>query len=209
MAVFSFSFVATVFLFLCLGAMLYLYAETKGISIPKNTDDLYPILAMNHFGLVVALAFLLGITAAAYSSADSALTALTTSFCVDFLNFGDQTDAKSERIRKMVHLFFSVVIIIVILLFKVINNESVVVAVFKMAGYTYGPILGLFIFGIYSKRKVHDRFVPVVAFFAPIASYLIAANSEYLFNGYKFGFEVLILNGFITISGLFLISRKS
>lgn len=208
MVVFSLSFLITVFLFLCLGVMLYLFSESRGIPIPAKTDDLYPMLAMNHFGLVVAIAFLLGITAAAYSSADSALTALTTSFCVDFLNFEKKPGTQNTRTRKIVHLSFSALLVLVILLFKVINDESVVVAVFKMAGYTYGPILGLFVFGIYMRRKVIDRLVPAVAVAAPIISYLIASNSEFLLNGYQFGFEILILNGFLTFAGLFLISQK-
>jgi len=208
MLVFSFSFLVTVFLFLCLGVMLYIFAGNIGMEIPANSDDLYPLLAMNELGLAVAVAFLLGITAAAYSSADSALTALTTSFCIDFLNFKNKEEPQKERLRKSAHVLFSGLLVLVILLFRAINNESVVVAVFTMAGYTYGPILGMFIFGIYLKRKVTDKRVPYVAFAAPLLSYLIASHSEFLFNGYKFGFEILILNGFLTFSGLMLVSKK-
>lgn len=208
MLVFSVSFLVVVFMFLCLGALLYIYANKNGISIPANSDDLYPLLAMNELGAIVAIVFLLGITAAAYSSADSALTALTTSFCFDFLGFEKKQGPQKVKTRKLVHLFFSAMLLLVILLFKAVNNESVVVAVFTMAGYTYGPILGLFIFGIYLKRKVKDKFVPYVAFLAPVLSYVIASNSEFLFNGYKFGFEILILNGFLTFIGLILFSRK-
>ena len=208
MLVFSFSFPIAVILFLSLGVMLYIFAEKNGISIPKRTDDLYPLLALNNFGLPVAIAFLLGITAAAYSSADSALTALTTSFSVDFLNIDKYEEQKKKKIKKWSHLMFSVLLIIVILVFKAINNESIVVAVFKVAGYTYGPILGLFVFGMYSKRKVLDKWVPLVGISAPVISYFVSKYSEILFNGYKFGFELLILNGFITIVGLFLISKR-
>lgn len=208
MVIFSFLFLVTVFLFLCLGVMLYLFANGKGIAIPANSDDLFPLLAMNHFGPVVALAFLLGITAAAYSSADSALAALTTAFCVDFLGFEGTRNKGRVKIRKMVHLFFSAMLVLVILLFKAVNNESVVVAVFTMAGYTYGPILGLFVFGIYTKRQANDRYVPYIAVLAPLFSYLIASNSEYLLFGYKFGFEILILNGLLMFAGLMLISGK-
>ncbi|MBN1822008.1 MAG: sodium:solute symporter [Prolixibacteraceae bacterium] len=208
MVVFSVSFLITVFMFLCLGALLYIYAGKNNITIPSNTDDLYPMLALNEFGLFVAIVFLLGITAAAYSSADSALTALTTSFCFDFLDFKEKEKQHKIKTRKLVHLLFSALLLIVILLFKVLNNESVVVAVFTLAGYTYGPILGLFIFGIYVKRKVIDKFVPYIAVVSPVLSYLIASNSEYLFNGYKFGFEILILNGLLTFSGLLLFSKK-
>lgn len=209
MIVFSFSFLITVFLFLCLGVLLFQYAEKNGITIPAKTDDLYPLLALHYFGLPVGIAFLLGITAAAYSSADSALTALTTSFSVDFLKIEKYDEQRRLKIKKWSHLLFSVLLILVILLFDVINDESIVVAVFRVAGYTYGPILGLFVFGIYSKRKVNDKLVPFVAFSAPLICYFISANSELLFNGYRFGFELLVLNGLITIAGLLLISKKS
>jgi Na+/proline symporter len=208
MIVFSFAFLATVFLFLCLGALLYIYADKSGIAIPENTDDLYPLLALNYLGLPVAIAFLLGIIAAAYSSADSALTALTTSFSVDFLNIEKYEESKIQKIKRWSHLMFSILLILIILLFKAINNESIVVAVFRVAGYTYGPILGLFVFGMYSKRKVKDKWVPVVAVLSPVICYFISKYSEVIFNGYQFGFELLILNGAITICGLWLISKK-
>ena len=209
MVVFSFSFLFTVFLLLSLGSILYIYANQSGIAIPEETDDLYPMLALNYFGLPVGIAFLLGIVAAAYSSADSALTALTTSFSVDFLNVDKYDEAKRQKIKRWTHIMFSVLLIFVIIVFEAINNESIVIAVFRVAGYTYGPILGLFVFGIYSKRKVHDKWVPVIAILSPFVSYILASYSEVIFNGYKFGFELLILNGFLTIVGLFFISKKS
>lgn len=208
MVVFSFSFLVTVFLFLCLGAMLYIYANQKGVVIPESSDDLYPLLALNYFGLPVGIAFLLGIVAAAYSSADSALTALTTSFSIDFLNIERYEENKRQKIKRWSHLMFSVILIIVIIVFEAINNESIVIAVFRVAGYTYGPILGLFVFGMYSKRNVVDKWVPFVALASPIVSYLISKYSSVIFNGYQFGFELLILNGLITIIGLLLISKK-
>lgn len=209
MMVFSFSFLVTVFLFLGLGVLLYIYARKSGIAIPESTDDLYPLLALNYLGLPVGIAFLLGITAAAYSSADSALTALTTSFSVDFLKIEKYEEAKRKKIKKWSHLMFSVLLIMVILLFKAINNESIVVAVFKVAGYTYGPLLGLFAFGLYSKRKVMDKWVPYIGLSAPVICFFISTYSEVLFNGYRFGFELLIVNGLVTIAGLFLISKKN
>jgi Na+/proline symporter len=208
MIVFSFSFLAAVFLFLCLGVLLYLYTTENGIQIPENSDDLYPLLALNYFGLPVGIAFLLGITAAAYSSADSALTAMTTSFSVDFLKIENFEESNRKKMKKWTHLAFSFLLVVVILVFRALNNESIVVAVFTAAGYTYGPILGLFIFGIYSKRKVRDKWVPVVGFAAPVISFVISTFSEDLFNGYKFGFELLILNGLITLTGLWMISLK-
>ncbi|QIA09611.1 sodium:solute symporter [Draconibacterium halophilum] len=208
MLVFSMSFLFTVVLFLSLGVMLYIFAREHGISLPENTDDLYPLLALKYFGLPVGIAFLLGITAAAYSSADSALTALTTSFTVDFLKIHKYPEDKKRRLKMISHLMFSVLLIAVILVFDAINNQSIVVAVFTVAGYTYGPILGLFLFGMYSSRKVKDKWVPIIGIFAPVLCYFISTYSEVLFNGYQFGFEILILNGAITILGLLLISEK-
>jgi solute:Na+ symporter, SSS family len=208
MVVFSASFLLTVMLFLSLGVMLYIFAGKTGITVPENSDDLYPLLALQYLGLPVGIAFLLGITAAAYSSADSALTALTTSFSIDFLNIEQYDEKKRQKIKKHSHLMFSGLLIIVILVFQAINNQSIVMAVFTAAGYTYGPILGLFIFGLYTKRSVKDKWVPVIGIFAPLMSYFIASNSEQWFNGYKFGFELLILNGAITMLGLLLISNK-
>ena len=208
MLVFSLSFLFTVVLFLSLGVMLYIFAREHGISIPENTDDLYPMLALKYFGLPVGIAFLLGITAAAYSSADSALTALTTSFTVDFLKIHKYPEEKKRRMKMMSHLMFSVLLIAVILVFDAINNQSIVVAVFTVAGYTYGPILGLFLFGMYSSRKVRDKWVPYIGISAPVSCYFISRYSEVLFDGYQFGFELLILNGAITMLGLLLISEK-
>lgn len=208
MLVFSISFLVTVFLFLCLGVLLYLYASHAGIEIPENSDDLYPLLALNSLTLPVGIAFLLGITAAAYSSADSALTALTTSFSVDFMKIETYKEQQRQTIKKWSHLLFSVLLVVVILLFRAVNNESIVVAVFRVAGYTYGPILGLFVFGMYSKRIVNDKWVPLVGIISPILCFFMSKYSVILFQGYQFGFELLILNGIITMLGLLLISQK-
>jgi len=208
MVVFSFSFLITVVMFLSLGVLLYIFARENGIVTPENSDDLYPLLALNNFGLPVGIAFLLGITAAAYSSADSALTALTTSFSIDFLQIEKFPEKKRQKIKKWSHLLFSVLLVIVILIFKAINDDSIVVAVFRVAGYTYGPILGLFLFGMYSKRKITDKWVPFVGILAPVICYFISKYSEILLNGYRFGFELLILNGLITLVGLLIISKK-
>lgn len=202
---FSFAFLVANILFLSLGVLLYYFAEQKGIALPGRTDDLFPMLAMKHFGVFAGALFLLGILSAAYSSADSALTALTTSFCIDFLSL-NPSSANSNRIRKAVHVGFSFVMFLVIVLFRVINDDSVVSAVFRVAGYTYGPLLGLFAFGILTKREVKDRFVPIVGLLSPVLTYFINANSEAWLWGYKFGFELLLLNGFITFAGLWLLS---
>lgn len=199
-------------LFLALGALLYIYAETNGIAIPAKTDDLFPMLALNNFNIVAGVMFLLGIIAAAYSSADSALTSLTTSFCVDFLNFKRedtlQSQVKQRNTRLLVHLGFSLLLFVTILLFELINNEAVISSVFKAAGYTYGPLLGLYAFGLFTSFHVKDRWVPVLCLISPALSYIININSEAWLYGYKFGFEILIVNGAITFLGLLLLTKK-
>jgi len=200
------------FLFLTLGLLLYLFAMNKGIPIPKRTDDLYPVLALSYFGVFAGIVFLLGITSAAFSSADSALTALTTAFCVDFLKLNSHTEKKQKQIRLLVHIGFSLLLFLVIVVFRFINNDSVITAVFKVAGYTYGPLLGLYSFGLFTKFKVRDKWVPMVAILSPLITYFISSHSASWFRGYQFGFELLILNGLITFAGLMLLrvpSRKN
>ena len=194
-------------LFLSLGALLYIYSESLNIPIPQRSDDLYPLLALNNLGEITSVIFLLGIIAAAYSSADSALTSLTTSFCIDFLNIDNSSNKK--RIRFFVHIGFSIILFIVILIFKEINDESVINSIFKAAGYTYGPLLGLFSFGIFTKYNVRDTYVLPICMLSPALSYLVNIYSEQLLFGYKFGFEILLLNGLITFLGLFLIRKKN
>lgn len=196
-------------LFLGLGALLYIYSQQMGLAIPANSDDLYPNLALGgQFGTLAAVTFLLGITAATYASSDSALTALTTSFCIDFMNFENKTEAHRKQIKHWVHIGFSVLFFLVILVFKKLNSAEVLTAVFSIAGYTYGPLLGLFSFGLFLKTPIHDKWVPLVCVLAPLLTYLIVQNSEAWFGGYKFGFELLILNGALTFIGLFLLRKK-
>ena len=196
------------FLFLSLGALLYVYASAKGIPVTARTDEFYPMLALNHLGLAVGITFLLGITAATYASSDSALTALTTAFCIDFMEIEKKPEAKRSTIKFWVHIGFSILFYIVILIFNRMNNKEVITAIFDLAGYTYGPLLGLFTFGLYLKRPILDRYVPIVCITAPILTYYINNNSEVWFNGYKFGFERLIINGLITFIGLWLLTDK-
>jgi Na+/proline symporter len=199
------------FLFTFLGASLFVYAAKMGIDIPVLTDDLFPMLALNHFGLVAGLVFFLGLIAAAYSSADSAITALTTAFTVDFLNINKRQNLSKknkENLRYKTHFFITSLIILVIVLFREINDQAVIAKLFTIAGYTYGPLLGLFAFGIFSKKALHDRLVPVVAIISPLLCMLLSTYSEQLLNGYKFGFEILIVNGIFTIAGLMMIRRK-
>lgn len=194
-------------LFLSLGAMLYLYIEAKGIALPERTDSLYPMLALNYFPKLAGILFLLGIIAAAYSSADSALTALTTSFCVDILGFEKRTDGVAKtNTRRMVHIGFSLITLLVIVAFNALNDKSVINQVFRAAGYTYGPLLGLFMFGILTKRAIRDGWAPLVCILAPLLSFIIDMNSEAWLGGFKFGFFVLLLNGGLMLLGLWLIS---
>ncbi|WP_259016317.1 sodium:solute symporter [Emticicia fluvialis] len=195
-------------LFLSLGVLLYFYSEKMGLPIPAKTDDLYPSLALgNHFGTFAAVTFLLGITAATYASSDSALTALTTSFCVDFLKFETRTEKERQRLKHWVHIGFTVVFIIVIVVFKALNSQEVISAVFNIAGYTYGPLLGLFAFGLYMKRPVIDKIVPFVCVASPVLTYVFEEISMNVFS-FEFGFSKLMLNGLITFVGLFIFSRK-
>ena len=195
-------------LFLGLGALLYLYAGQNGVALPIRTDNLYPLIALNHLGTFAGIIFLLGIVAAAYSSADSALTALTTSFCVDFLNFEKKEESVKKPIRIKVHLAFSFILFLVVLLFNAINDDSVINSIFRAAGYTYGPLLGLFSFGMLTKKQVKDRWVLAICLIAPILSYVVDANAATWFNGFRFGFSILIFNGLLTFIGLLLISKK-
>ncbi|WP_247231463.1 sodium:solute symporter [Telluribacter sp. SYSU D00476] len=194
------------FLFLSLGALLYVYANAKGIPTTARTDDFYPMLALNHLGLLVGITFLLGITAATYASSDSALTALTTAFCIDFMNVEGKPEAQRSRIKFWVHIGFSVLFYLVIIVFNQLNSKEVITAVFDLAGYTYGPLLGLFSFGMFLKRPVRDRWVPVVCVLSPVLTYIANQNSAEWFGGYQLGFERLILNGLFTFMGLMLLS---
>lgn len=205
---FSIILVIVNLLFLTLGALLYFYVERNGITPPAFSDDLYPTLAKNHLGLVVGIFFLLGITASSYASADSALTGLTTSFCIDFLNFKSKPENVRKRQKFLVHLGFSLLFLVIIVIFREINEKSVIDAVLTIAGYTYGPLLGLFSFGLFSRRQVKDKFVPLIAVLSPFLSYILSQNSEFLFNGYRFGLEILIVNGMVTFLGLLIISHK-
>ncbi len=205
---FTFSLIMVVvnLLFLTLGALLYIYCEQMNIAIPAKTDDLFPQLALNNFGVVAGVCFLLGIIASSYASADSALASLTTSFCIDFMEFEGRTEAEKKKIKFWVHVGFSVLLLVAILIFNELNknNSAVVDAVFSLAGYTYGPLLGLYAYGILTKKSAADSWVPFISVLSPLLTYLIDRNSVFLLNGYKFGFELLLLNGAIVILGLWI-----
>ncbi|TAK37714.1 MAG: sodium:solute symporter [Saprospiraceae bacterium] len=202
--------VFTNLLFLTLGALLYLYAGQTGMELPARSDYLYPMIALEHLSPALGIIFMVGLIAAAYSSADSALTALTTSFCVDFLNFekSDNPEAGQQRTRRWVHVGFSFVLMGTILIFKVLNNDAVINEVFKAAGYTYGPLLGLFTFGMLTKIQIKDSLVIPVCLAAPVLTWLIV-DASLKYAGFDFGFLNLALNGLLTMAGLWLISKKS
>jgi len=206
---FSTSLVFVNALFLGLGALLFLFAAEYGIEIPEKKDYLFATIAMGgYLSTGVGLLFILGLVAAAYSSADSALTSLTTSFCVDFLAIEDKPQEEQVKLRKRVHIGMSLTLIAVISGFRLIHNDSVISELFTAAGFTYGPLLGLYAFGLFTKQTFRDNWVVPVIVLAPVISYLIKQNSEELFWGYQIGFEVLLLNGLLTFIGLLLISVK-
>ncbi len=198
-------------IFLFLGGMLYLYMSHFNIPPPLSSDHVFPEIAFNYLGATAGIVFIIGLLSAAYSSADSALTALTTSFSIDILELDKKYTDNGKLLKKkryLVHVAMSIIIIFVIVLFKYINNQSVIAQLFTFAGYTYGPLLGLYSFGLLTKCKANDKHIPVIAILAPVISYFIGHYSEQLFNGYKIGFELLIINGLLTFLGLLLISRK-
>ena len=206
---FSIILVPVNLLFMSLGALLFIFANAKGIAIPAQTDDLFPIIAtQGYLTPAIGIFFILGLIAAAYSSADSALTALTTSFTIDILQTKNLSEDALKKVRFRVHVLFSVILVIVILIFRAINDENVISALFRVAGYTYGPLLGLYSFGLFTKYNVRDKWVPVIAVLSPVVTYIINANSEQLLFGYKFGFELLIVNGLLTFLGLWIIRKK-
>jgi Na+/proline symporter len=206
--------------FLSVGALLYIYANKNGIAIPidavtnkPRTDLLFPEIALNHLSIVPSIVFLLGLIAATFATTDSALTALTTSFCVDFLAMDKEentTNKNNIRNRHLVHLAFSAILFVVILVFHSINDSSVVGMIFKVASYTYGPLLGLYAFGLFQKSKiVKDKLVPIICLLAPFFTYLINEYSKVIFNGYVFDNELIIINGMLTYIGLYLTSSKA
>jgi Na+/proline symporter len=206
---FSLILVAVNLLFLTLGALLYIYGAKTSFPVPEMTDELFPRLALNQLGGAVGIFFLLGITASSYASADSALAGLTTSFCIDFLNFNKKAEEQRKRQKFLVHIGFSLLFLVIIVVFREINERSVIDAVLNIAGYTYGPLLGLFSFGVLTRRVVNDKLVPLICVLSPILSYILSTNSEAWLGGYKFGIEILIANGMITFLGLWLISKPS
>lgn len=211
-------FVIVNLLFMSLGAALIIYAQETGFVLPTNesgvvvNDKIFPSVAFS-LSTFTSIVFMIGLIAAGYSSADGTLTALTTTVCFDFLHF-DKNDKLSDnekiRYRKIIHIGFAFLYLLVIILFRPFHNESLIDKIFDIAGYTYGPLLGLFTFGLFVKnRKPNDKFVPYIAISSPIISYLLNLYSKELFFGYQFGFEILIVNGLLTFVALLLVSKKT
>lgn len=210
MFTFSFILVFVNLLFLFLGAILLIYARTLNLDV-QMSDDLFPTIALRYLSPLAGLVFLIGIISAAFPSADGALTSLTTSFTIDFMGLDKRsgiTEKKRTRIRYAVHLSVAAVFLVAILVFRAMNDRAVIDKLFTIAGYTYGPLLGLYSFGLFTKRSVTDRAVPAIAILSPVICYFLSLYSAELFNGYRFGFELLLLNGMITFAGLLIFSRK-
>jgi len=211
---FSFSVILVIAntLVLILGALLWMYLGHLQLDAPARSDQLYPMLAMNYLPVYIAVAFIIGLVASAYNSADGTLTALTTTICVDFLGFEKKDVMMDEKlktkIRRRVHVIMAIIFAGVILLFQLINKGSVINELFRAAGYTYGPLLGLFTFGLLTNRQVKDRYVFIICLAAPVISYLLDSYSGVLFNGLTFGFLILAVNGLLTFLGLWAISKK-
>ena len=197
-------------IFLFLGAVLYIYTAEYNLQLPEQSDHLFPMIAFDHLGILAGIVFIIGLISAAYSSADSALTALTTSFSIDIMEY-DKKYSHNENLlkrkRQTVHFLMALIIIFVIILFGLINNQAVIAQLFTLAGYTYGPLLGLYAFGLFTKIEVKDRLIPVIAIIAPVLSWIISQYSAEMFNGYEIGFELLIINGILTFIGLIIIRK--
>lgn len=212
-------FVLINIIFLSLGALLYIYASKNNVQIPLDlatgkprTDLLFPEIALNHLSIVPAFVFLLGIIAATFATTDSALTALTTSFCVDFLGMDKSENldnSKNVKIRHWVHFAFSILLFLVIIILNSFNDASVVALIFRAASYTYGPLLGLYAFGLLQKsRIVNDKLIPLICLLSPIFTYFLSEHSAQLF-GYTFDNELIIINGLFTYIGIYLTSKRT
>jgi Na+/proline symporter len=201
------------YLFLLLGAGLYLFAAASGIPVPAKSDELYPMLAFGHLSPYIGVVFMMGLIATTYSTSDSALTSLTTSFCVDILGFERRRQTASEsslhRVRLAVHFGFTLVFIAMIFVFGALSNEAVLNTLFQAHGFTYGPILGLFAFGLLTRRRVQDRYIAVVAVAAVALTWLIDSHTDAWFSGLQLGFLRLALNGGLMFLGLWLIQSKA
>ncbi|MFO7880523.1 MAG: sodium:solute symporter [Bacteroidales bacterium] len=207
MVTYGLAFIPFNLLFLSLGVLLVVFSQSNGIALPADGDHLYPLLAQSQLGNVVLAFFILGLTASAYSSADSALTSLTTSFTVDILDGKKLPEKKLKRLRTRVHIGVSLLLLVVILIFGLVKNRSVVDSIFTVASYTYGPLLGMFAFGILTKRQLRMKFVPIIAILSPVLSYFIMLIVARVW-GYAFAYELLLVNGVLCFLGLWMASYR-
>jgi Na+/proline symporter len=197
-------------LFLFLGALLLIFMQSKGLTI-ATSDAIFPTIAIKYLGPVAGVVFLIGLISAAFPSADGALTSLTTCVSIDFLGLEKRegmSEKRKTKIRYIVHMSIAFIFFVSVMAFSMLNDRAVIDKLFTIAGYTYGPLLGLYSFGLFTKRLVNDKITPVIAIFSPVACFFLSKYSVELLNGYKFGFELLLLNGLITFIGLYLFSRK-
>jgi len=209
MVTFSFVLLLVNALFLFLGGLLYLFAQKNGWEF--KPDDMFPSIVRGYLPQGIFLIFIIGLISALFPSVDGAITALTSSFCIDMLGFERRTtmtEKQKDLLRKKVHLGFALIFMFLVFFFKWLDNKSIVDLVFLIANYTYGPLLGLFAFGILTKRKLKGNFVPVICILSPVLCYFIDLYAPEYLAGYKFGNEILILNGALTFLGLYLISQK-
>ena len=196
-----------IFLFLVLGVILYLFSARNGIRNPEKSDELFTMIATGgYFPIVVGILFIVGLISSAYAAAGSALTALTTSFTIDILGVEGKSEDEVRRLRKKVHFGMMIVMGLVIFVFGILNNKTVIDAVYTIASYTYGPIVGMFAFGIAMKQRVRDKYIPIVAIVSPFLCYVMQHNSERWFNGYQFSYELLLINALFTFLGLWALS---
>ena len=197
-------------LFLVLGVILYLFTSRNGIQHPAKSDELFPMIATGgYFPIIVGVLFIVGLISSAYAAAGSALTALTTSFTIDILGIEGKNEDEVRKFRKRVHFGMAAVMGLVIFVFNMLNNTTVINAVYTLAGYTYGPIVGMFAFGMFMKQRVYDRWIPVVAILSPVLCYVLQRFSVQLFNGYQFSYELLIINALFTFLGLWMLTKKT
>jgi Na+/proline symporter len=200
---YGFAFIPINFMFLTLGALMLTFASIKGISLPSSSDAILPMLATgNYFNTFFTILFTVGIVSATFSGADSAMTSMTTSFCVDIAGKKDD-----ERFRKLVHVGVAILFVIIMLVFRAVNDRTLIDAIYVIASYTYGPLLGLYSFGLISKRNVSDKYIPYISVVSPVFCYILQLVSEHCF-GYSFGYELLMINGLLTLIGLWSVSSK-
>ncbi|MFN8308690.1 MAG: sodium:solute symporter [Chitinophagales bacterium] len=209
MLLFSVIVMAANLLFLIMGGALYLYSEAHQIVLPARSDETFPLIALQYLPPVAGVVFVIGLISALFPSADGALTALTSSFCIDILDFDKKQweEVKKLRIRRMVHIAITILFFALIISYQQLIKDSVISAILKVASFTYGPLLGLFCFGIFTKRRVRNALVPMVCILSPILCFVISEKAALFLGNYKIGLELLLLNGGITFAGLFFISN--